>query len=65
MVVAEEAGTVVGYSFFRLYGSTGHVVHVAVAPGSRRRGVGRALVERVRRHLVEAGCSRLSISTSV
>jgi GNAT superfamily N-acetyltransferase len=61
MVVAVEAGAVVGYSFWRLYGRAcpiAHVVHVVVAPDARRRGVGRGLMERVRSAVVEEGCRR-------
>lgn len=54
-VVAEEAGTVLGYSTFNEYDDSGYVRNVVVAPEARRRGVGRALMTAVAARLREAG----------
>jgi GNAT superfamily N-acetyltransferase len=57
-VVVAEDGDLVGYSHWRFYGATAHVVHVVVGPHARRRGVGRLLMEEVRRRAVAKGCAR-------
>lgn len=43
-VVAESAGALVGYAGVAFAGDTADVMTVAVAPGARRSGIGRALV---------------------
>ena len=57
-VIAEDAGRPVGYSHFRFYGATAHVVHVVVDPQARGRGVGKALMDAVRARIVRAGSTR-------
>jgi GNAT superfamily N-acetyltransferase len=57
MLVAGEP-EVAGYALWRSYGATAHVVHLAVDAAARRRGIGRALLERVRRAAAGAGCVR-------
>lgn len=66
--VAESADRVVGMVtlciFSTLTGPKAHLDHLVVAPGLRRRGIGRALV----RHAVEqaraAGASRIDLTAS-
>lgn len=43
----KEQDALIGYAFVSRYVDAWHVMNVAVAPGHRRRGVGRALLERV------------------
>jgi ribosomal protein S18 acetylase RimI-like enzyme len=50
-----DGGEVVGYCYCQEYDDTGYVRNVAVAPGARRRGVGRALMEATGRHLRALG----------
>jgi GNAT superfamily N-acetyltransferase len=58
VIVAEEGGTPVGYTFWQIHGPRAHVVHVVVDEGARSRGAGRALMGEVRRRVLAAGCSR-------
>ncbi|MBW9209264.1 ribosomal protein S18-alanine N-acetyltransferase [Mumia sp. zg.B53] len=44
VVVAEEAGAVIGYGSLVVAGDTADVVRIAVLPGRRRTGVGRRLL---------------------
>ncbi len=62
ILVAEEDGEVVGYSAGYLEGDgVGHIASVAVRPGFRRRGIGRALMEALERELVARGARRLRL----
>ena len=61
VVIAEEGAEPVGYSAWRLLGPTLHVAHVVVDAGARRRGVGRALLEEVRRRAVASACTHWSL----
>jgi GNAT superfamily N-acetyltransferase len=49
--VATDDAEVLGYCYCQEYDDSGYVRNVAVAPGARRRGVGRALMEATARHL--------------
>jgi ribosomal-protein-alanine acetyltransferase len=55
---AGEAGPVVGYAAFRFGGGESELLRLAVDPGQRRRGIGRALVahglERLRQEGTES-----------
>jgi GNAT superfamily N-acetyltransferase len=53
--VATGDAKVLGYCYCQEYDDTGYVRNVAVAPGARRRGVGRALMEATARHLRSIG----------
>jgi GNAT superfamily N-acetyltransferase len=57
-VVIAEDGDAVGYAHWRFYGAAVHVVHVVVDAHARRRGVGRLLMDEVRRRAVAKGCAR-------
>jgi GNAT superfamily N-acetyltransferase len=57
VVIAEDEEPV-GYAHWRVYGATVHLVHLVVDPSARRRGVGRMLIEEVRRRALTGGCSR-------
>lgn len=50
-VARADAGRIVGYILYWHVVDEGHVINVAVAPQERKRGIGRALVDRL---LVEA-----------
>ena len=54
-LVAEEDGAVVGYVVAHAAADEGEILNLGVAPSHRRRGVGRALVERVLALLVQQG----------
>lgn len=53
--VACAGGVVVGYCYFEEYAESGYVRHLAVAPGSRRRGVARSLMKAVGDYLWARG----------
>jgi GNAT superfamily N-acetyltransferase len=57
-VIIAEDGEPVGYAHWRIYGATVHLVHLVVDAGARRRGVGRMLIDEVRRRAFTKGCSR-------
>jgi putative acetyltransferase len=59
--VAQEAGRVVGAILAGHDGRRGYLHHLAVAPGHRRRGLGRALVEACLARLREAGIPKAHI----
>lgn len=54
-LVAEEDGAVVGYVVAHAAADEGEILNLGVAPPHRRRGVGRALVERVLVLLAQQG----------
>jgi GNAT superfamily N-acetyltransferase len=58
VIARDEAGAVVGYSAWNLFGTTFHVANVVTAPQARGRGVGRALLDDLRVRAREAGCTR-------
>jgi GNAT superfamily N-acetyltransferase len=62
MMVAEEAGEALGYVFYRPLDGVMHLVHIAIAPGARRRGVGRALFEETIRRGKAAGADTLFLN---
>lgn len=45
-LIARQAGVVTGYVVARAVADEGEILNLAVNPGTRRRGLGRALVER-------------------
>jgi GNAT superfamily N-acetyltransferase len=59
-----HAGSPQGYGFLRTYGETAHLVHVIVAPGSRRKGLGRAVMREAARRAHRAGCVRWYLNVS-
>ncbi len=61
-MVATDCGTIVGYTIGIIRHRTlGHLVSVAVAPGSRRAGVGRALIGETLTRLADAGAKRFML----
>jgi GNAT superfamily N-acetyltransferase len=58
VVLLCEGEEVLGYSFWQVYGTTAHVVHVVVAPGARGRGAGERLMDAVRARVAAEGCAR-------
>jgi ribosomal-protein-alanine N-acetyltransferase len=60
-LVAEQNGQVIGYVITFARGRAAHLVSLAIAPASRRQGVGRALVLHVLRDLRAAGVTVLDL----
>jgi GNAT superfamily N-acetyltransferase len=54
-LIAAEGADVLGYCYTQEFDDTGYVRNVVVAPGARRRGVGRALMEATAWHLRAQG----------
>ena len=52
--VAECGGETAGYADMRIVAGEAQIYNIAVTPGSRRRGIGEALLE----HMIEAGKER-------
>ncbi len=55
-LVAESGDLLVGYVCASLTHGEGHILTLAVRPGWRRRGIGKALVEAVLEELSRGGC---------
>jgi ribosomal protein S18 acetylase RimI-like enzyme len=66
--VAESGGEVVGMVTLCIYrtltGPKAYLDHLVVAPGWRRRGIGRALVRHVIDRASEAGASRIDLTAN-
>lgn len=60
-LVACEGGRVVGSVMGGYEGHRGWVNYLAVDPGCRRRGVARALMERIEAELLSRGCPKLNL----
>jgi ribosomal protein S18 acetylase RimI-like enzyme len=60
-LVATINGEIVGTAMAGYDGHRGWVYYVAVDPARRRKGVGRALMERVERDLARLGCHKLNL----
>jgi ribosomal-protein-alanine N-acetyltransferase len=58
-VARERPGELSGYVLFWHVADEIHLLNVAVAPSSRRRGIGRVLVEEVRRYAREHGAAKI------
>ena len=63
--VAERAGRLVGYSVAWLGAGTGHLGNIAVIPGARRLGAGRALLEDLLARASEKGIESLTLEVRV
>jgi ribosomal protein S18 acetylase RimI-like enzyme len=63
--VAAVGGTVVGTAMGGYDGHRGWLYTVAVHPAHRRRGIGRALVERVEAAVIALGCPKLNLQVLV
>jgi GNAT superfamily N-acetyltransferase len=57
-IACDAAGAVVGYTTWRPYGATAHLVNIAVTPRVRGQRVGEQLMEAVRAQATAAGCTR-------
>ncbi|HMK07504.1 MAG TPA: GNAT family acetyltransferase [Anaerolineales bacterium] len=55
-LVAEDDGALVGAVLAGYDGRRGLVYHLAVSPGRRRQGIGRALMAEIERRLASQGC---------
>lgn len=61
-LVAVSGAAVVGYAVGIIrYGSTGHVVSIAVREGFRERGVGKRLLDRLMEDLAALGAERMRL----
>jgi GNAT superfamily N-acetyltransferase len=60
---SDGAGPVVGYVIVDVVDGCAHVEQVSVVPSAQGRGVGRALLDRVRAWAVESGCPALTLTT--
>ena len=58
---AEEGATVVGSAMVGFDGHRGWVYYLAVAPSMQRLALGRALMARAERLLIERGCPKLAL----
>jgi GNAT superfamily N-acetyltransferase len=58
VMILEERDDAIGYTHWRRYGPTAHVVHVVVDPRARGKSAGRALLEAVRARAASEGCTR-------
>jgi predicted N-acetyltransferase YhbS len=62
-MVAERGNAVVGVAFSHVYGSTGWIGPVAVAPQWQGRGVGTQITQRCVDFLRDAGCATIGLET--
>ena len=60
-LVAEADGELVGTVMAGYEGHRGWINYLAVAPGARRRGVGRALLAEAEQRLRAAGCPKINL----
>lgn len=60
-LVAEANGTIVGTVMAGYEGHRGWINYLAVAPESRRQGLGRALLAEAERLLLAAGCPKINL----
>ncbi len=63
--IAERDGAIAGYSVAWLGEASGHLGNLAVAPGLRRRGVARVLIEDLIERARAAGATRLTLEVRV
>ena len=61
VLVAEEAGEVLGVAVLRLAAPDAEIVALVTDPNARHRGVGRRLVEEMARRARIAACTRLRV----
>jgi ribosomal protein S18 acetylase RimI-like enzyme len=61
LLVAEQEGEIVGAVIAAWDGWRGNVYRLAVRPGHRRQGIGRALVAKAERQLRTRGARRISV----
>jgi ribosomal protein S18 acetylase RimI-like enzyme len=61
LLVAAAGDEVVGSALGAWDGRRGWIYHVAIAPGHRRRGIGRQLVARIEAGLRAVGCPKVNV----
>jgi ribosomal-protein-alanine acetyltransferase len=61
LLVAEEAGTVLGYTLFKVRGRQAHLESLAVDPPARRLGLGRALLKAAEQAVLERGALHMRL----
>lgn len=60
MYVAAEGGEVIGFAHAVLAENEGNILRIYVHPDERRRGIGRALFDRIRHELIRHDIERLN-----
>jgi ribosomal protein S18 acetylase RimI-like enzyme len=69
VLVAEQAGSVVGLLAFRAFlyfhepGKQGRIIALVVSEGVRGGGIGRAMVAECEKFALECGCKRMEVTT--
>jgi ribosomal protein S18 acetylase RimI-like enzyme len=69
VLVAEQAGSVVGLLAFRAFlyfhepGKQGRIIALVVSEGVRGSGIGRAMVAEAEKFALECGCKRMEVTT--
>lgn len=61
--IIEQGGALLGYQCALLGGEDGHIVRLAVAPATRRRGAGRALLRDALLRLAQGGAATATLNT--
>jgi ribosomal-protein-alanine acetyltransferase len=61
LLVAEEGGTVMGYSLLRIRARQGHLESLAVDPPARRLGLGRSLLKASEQAVLERGALHMRL----
>jgi len=60
-LVAETEGQIVGTAMAGFDGHRGWIYYVAVREKYRKKGIGKALMERVEKDLIKIGCTKLNL----
>lgn len=60
-LVAEQDGTAVGYAGCRTVLDEGYITNVAVSPDCRRQGIGRTLIEELKKRAAQSGLSFITL----
>lgn len=64
-VVAEEEGEVIGYACQTVLFEDAELLNIAVSPQHRKKGVGRAIIEKIEQKATELGAERLLLEVRV
>ena len=61
VLVASEAGALVGFAIMKFGEETAHLMLLAVSPTSRRRGIGRGMIDWLEKSCITAGIQRVQL----